>query len=224
MANHLQLNPGAPLDSAAVFDFFEAQLGVLDHRFVITVPYVDEVFQAQLVEADYRPESVWHGLLKGPLLGPAPAECDIRRIESEADWAHFDQLVRADHVETDERTGRTVFTEEVTAQIQASRRMGRRDEVHVFLAWDEDEPVAFFSSWPGVDGTGMVEDLFTLPSHRNPGIVRALIHHSVADARARGAVDVLIGALHHDTPKNAYAAMGFETTCLTWEWLKAQKG
>ncbi len=30
--------------------------------------------------------------------------------------------------------------------MQASLRMGRRDEVHVFLAWDEDEPVAFFSS------------------------------------------------------------------------------
>ena len=59
----------------------------------------------------------------------------------------------------------------------------------------------------------MVEDLFTLPSHRNRGIARSLIHHCVDDALARGAVDVLIGALHDDTPKNAYAAMGFETTC-----------
>ena len=67
----------------------------------------------------------------------------------------------------------------------------------------------------------MVEDLFTRPSHRNRGIARALIHHCVADARARGAVDVLIGAIYDDTPKNAYAAMGFESTCLTWEWLKA---
>lgn len=40
---------------------------------------------------------------------------------------------------------------------------------------------------------------------------------------ARGADQVLIGAYPDDTPKNAYAAMGFESTCLTWGWLKLPK-
>jgi GNAT superfamily N-acetyltransferase len=66
----------------------------------------------------------------------------------------------------------------------------------------------------------MVEDLFTLPRYRNRGIARALIHHCVDDARARGAENVLIGARPDDTPKNIYAAMGFEPTCLTRNWLK----
>ena len=94
------------------------------------------------------------------------------------------------------------------------------EEIQFFLAWAAGEPVAFFSSWAGVDGVGMVEDLFTLPSHRNQGIARALIHHCVADARAKGAGPVLIGSFPDDTPKDLYKAMGFEPTCLTRNWLK----
>lgn len=220
MVNHLQVDAAGTIDVDALFAFFEEQLGHHEHRFVITVPFVDPILQARLVEADFRPEPVWQGLLQGKLEGPPPSECDIRPLITEADWEHLDRLVRADHVETDERTGRSVFTPEVTAEMQEARRLAK-EEVHFFLAWDGDEPVAFFSSWPGVGGVGMVDDLFTLPSHRGRGYARALIHHCVDDARARGAGPVLIGAIHDDTPKNAYAAMGFESTCLTWEWLKA---
>ena len=88
------------------------------------------------------------------------------------------------------------------------------------MAWVDGAPVAFFSSWPGRGGVGMVEDLFTLPSHRTRGIARALIHHCVGDARARGASAVLIGSDPEDTPKEIYEAMGFEPTCLTRNWLK----
>ena len=220
MANHLQVDPDVALDVDSLFAFLEAQLGHHAHRFVITTPFVDSRLEARLVEADFRPEPVWQGLLHGPLLGPAPPTCEIRPVHSEEDWLHLDRLVRADHVESNERTGRIVFTPEVTAEMQALRRLAK-EAIHFFLAWDGDEPVAFFSAWPGLDGVGMVEDLFTLPSHRGRGFARALIHHCVGDARDRGAQQVLIGALHDDTPKNAYAAMGFETTCLTWEWLRA---
>jgi GNAT superfamily N-acetyltransferase len=82
--------------------------------------------------------------------------------------------------------------------------------------------VAYFSSWPGIAGVGMVEDLFTLPSHRGRGIARALIHHGVADARTRGAQSVLIGSDPDDTPKHLYAAMGFEPTCVTWGWTRIE--
>lgn len=222
MVNHLQVDPGAAVDVDAFFTFMEAELGSLDHRFVITGPLVDPVLLARLVEADFRGEPTWQGLLSGPVRGPAPIGGDIRPVRTEEDWRHLDRLVRADHVETDERLGRSVLTPEVTAQIQEVRRTCR-NEVHFFLSWEGAEPVAYFSSWPGVGGVGMVEDLFTLPSHRGRGHARALIHHCVADARARGADQVLIGAYPDDTPKNAYAAMGFDSTCLTWEWLKLPK-
>lgn len=217
--NHLQVDPGVALDLDRVFAFLEEHLGDRDHRQVLTVPFVDPVLIARLALEDYRPDPTWHGLLQGPLRGPYPLDCDIRTVETEADWARLDELVRADHVETDAKAGRSLYTIEVTAQVQAVRRLAR-EEIHFFLAWDEAEPVAFFSSWPGVGGVGMVEDLFTLPSHRGRGFARALIHHCVADARARGAEAVLIGALLDDTPKHTYAKMGFESTCVTWEWLR----
>ena len=60
---------------------------------------------------------------------------------------------------------------------------------------------------------GKVEDLFTVPEHRRQGVATALIAHAVADARARGAGPVLIGADPTDTPKAMYAAMGFAPVC-----------
>ena len=40
---------------------------------------------------------------------------------------------------------------------------------------------------PGVDGVGLVEDLFVDRAVRGQGIAQALIAHATADARARGA-------------------------------------
>ena len=60
-----------------------------------------------------------------------------------------------------------------------------------------------------------------MPGFRGQGVARALIQHCVADARARGARDELIGSDPNDTPKQLYAAMGFEPTCLTRGWLRS---
>ena len=218
-ANHLQPQLGVALDLDRVFDFFEETLGDLAHRHVITGPGVDPALASRLALEDYRPSATWQGLLRGELQGPPPPRCEIRPVEGEADWARLGELVRANHVETDARTGGSIFSPEVTEQMQSVRRLAS-DEAHFFMLWDDAAPVAFFSSWPGVDGVGMVEDLFTLPSHRERGLARALIHHCVADARARGARSVLIGAEIDDTPKQIYAAIGFEPTCLTWSWVK----
>jgi len=216
-ANHLQVDDDVDADVALAF--LESELGHLGHREVLTTPSTPAPFVARLALEGYVGEPTLQGLLTGDLLGPAPVEHDIRRVDSAEDWTHLDALVRADHVETNTRSGNARLTEEVTRQMQAVRRLAA-PEVQFFLLWDEGEPVAFFSSWPGTGGLGMVEDLFTLPSHRGRGIARSLIHHCVADARARGADAVLIGSIPSDTPKHMYAAMGFETACLTWEWVR----
>jgi predicted GNAT family acetyltransferase len=65
------------------------------------------------------------------------------------------------------------------------------------------------SSWPGENGVGQVEDLFTHPDYRHRGLATTLIAHGVADARARGAGPVLIIADPSDTPQQMYSAMGF---------------
>jgi GNAT superfamily N-acetyltransferase len=65
-----------------------------------------------------------------------------------------------------------------------------------------------------------VEDLFTHPDYRHRGLATALIAHCVADARARGAGPVVIGADPHDTPRQMYAALGFRPLFLSRGYLR----
>ena len=73
----------------------------------------------------------------------------------------------------------------------------------------DGEPRGFFSSWEGTAGVGQVEDLFVEDGWRHRGLATALLHHTVADARAAGAGPIAIIADATDTPKTMYAAMGF---------------
>jgi GNAT superfamily N-acetyltransferase len=219
--NHLQVDEDARAEEALAF--LEASLGDRPYRKVYTGPTAPPDLVARLVLEDYVPDPTLQLLLEGDLEGPPPIACDIRPVLGDLEWEHLDHLVRAGHVEIDQKDGTQIYSEELTRQMQSVRRWAA-DHVQFFLARVDDEPVGFFSSWPGVGGLGMVEDLFTLPSHRNRGIARALIHHCVADARARGAGAVLIGAEVDDTPKSLYAALGFKPTCVTYGWLKQAPG
>ena len=72
--------------------------------------------------------------------------------------------------------------------------------VRYWLAHDGNEAAAFLASWPGGNGVGQIEDLFTHPKHRHRGLATALIAHCVADARGRGAGPVVIIADPSETP------------------------
>ncbi len=78
------------------------------------------------------------------------------------------------------------------------------------------------ASWPGVEQMGMVEWLFTRKKHRRRGVATALIAHAVADARAQGAREVLIGASAgaDAVPRQLYASLGFRPVCVTEEYLR----
>ncbi len=220
-ANFLEVGPESAVESALAF--LDVELAERTHRSVRTDPFSPPEFDADLTLRDFIPDPTIQLLLDGELLGPRPKDCDIRRVQSEADWTTLSRLFRADHLETDRKRGTSIFSPSLTKQIVANNRLAQK-HLHFFMAWDKDEAVAFFSSWfsswPGTQGGGMVEDLFTLPSHRNRGIARALIHQCVGDARARGADRVLIGAEVDETPKDLYAAMGFRATCITTSWTK----
>jgi ribosomal protein S18 acetylase RimI-like enzyme len=77
-----------------------------------------------------------------------------------------------------------------------------------WLAYVDGAARGMSSVWD-VDGMGQVEDVFVEPAYRHRGIATALIHHCVADCRARGAGAVVIVADAADTPQTMYAAMGF---------------
>jgi ribosomal protein S18 acetylase RimI-like enzyme len=83
-----------------------------------------------------------------------------------------------------------------------------------WLAYDEGVPAGHLSSWAGQNGVGQVEDLAVLAEHRHQGIATALLHHCVADCRARGAKSVVLSCDPTDTPKQMYAAMGWRPVAI----------
>ena len=217
-ANHLQaVSADTPEEVEEVLAFADGVLGEAGHRCVVVEPATPPGFVARLALRGYVPKPTLQMILGGELAGPAPPAVDLRSAGSEEDWRSFHVLLREDHVEDCARQGRPPYDEGVTREMVAVKRT--KPGLRFWLARADGRDVGFFSSWPGEGGVGMVEDLFVLPRWRRRGVARALLHHAVADARARGAREVLIGADPADTPRTLYARLGFEPACLTWSWL-----
>jgi GNAT superfamily N-acetyltransferase len=217
-ANHVQaVSAGSEEAVEAALAFVEEGLGELGHRHVLVEPATPPTFVARLALEGYVGKPTLQMLLEGALAGPAPPAVDLRPAESEEDWRAFRALLREDQLEDCARQGRPPYDEVVTDEMVLTKRA--KPGLRFWLARVDDLDAGFFSAWPGEDGVGMVEDLFTLPRFRRRGVARALLHRAVADARERGAREVLIGADPADTPKALYARLGFRPACLTWSWL-----
>ena len=80
--------------------------------------------------------------------------------------------------------------------------------------------MAYCCAWEGIDGVGQIDDLVTRKDHRHRGIATALVHHCVADARARGAGPVVAVTDAADTSKHMYEAMGFRPVVTLRDYLK----
>jgi len=207
-ANHVaDARPTTPAQIEETLVAIDREFADVKHRRFIVDHRTPPEFVARLVLDGYEREDVLVSLLDGELLGPAPEEFDIRPVESEADWDAYWELMLKDWHEHIARQKRKVG-DDIARQMLGTKRL-KQPPVQYFMAYVRNRPVAYFNSWAGIDGVGQVEDLFTLPRFRKRGIARALIHHCVADARAKGAGPVIIAADPTDTPKRIYAAMGF---------------
>jgi GNAT superfamily N-acetyltransferase len=157
-------------------------------------------------------------LLEGDLRGRG-ATADIRECAGAAAWAACETLTLDNWRESSRRQGLT-GGEGVGERLARGHRR-RSPPARYWLAWADGRPCGFLASWEGVDRMGQVEDLFVHPSARGRGLARALIGHGVAACRQRGAGPIVIVADVHDTPKEAYARMGFRPvavvrSCLRW--------
>jgi GNAT superfamily N-acetyltransferase len=190
----------------------------LSHRKVMLDPGTPADFEARLVLEGYEPNPHVELVLDGELRTPPPP-VDLRRVESDDDWRSLAVLWRLDHEEDSAKGHHDPWPPEVTEQMVAGKRL-KAPALRFWLARVDGRDAAFFSSWPGSDGLGIVEDLFTRPELRNRGIATALIARSVADARERGAGPVAISARTWDTPKHMYAAMGFRAVGVSRSYLK----
>ena len=181
-------------------------------------PFTPQPFVARLAVEGFAREGTVQLVLEGDLLA-RPRELKIRRARSDTDWAVVADLTADDMREAAHREGREPPRADFLRQFVGMRRE-ISSEMHMWLARDRGEDCGFLASWPGVERMGMVEWLFTRMEHRRRGIATALITHAVADARARGAREVLIGASAgaDAVPRRLYASLGFRPVCATEEY------
>lgn len=190
-----------------------------DHRCVLWDPEMPAALEARLVLDDWKPHnSLLAQVLDGALTARAP-HIDLRKAESDADWDAITEMHWLDHQEEFALGFNPPWGRDVTCEMVRTKRR-RCVDVHYFVARVDEVDCGFFSAWPGTNGLGQVEDLFTRREFRGRGIGTALIAACVDDARARGAGPVLVTPRVDDTPKHMYAALGFRPLCVLRSYLK----
>jgi ribosomal protein S18 acetylase RimI-like enzyme len=173
-------------------------------------------FEARLALDGYRAREFLVMVLDGDWQGRAAA-ADVRPCAEASAWAAFDALKRDDWRESARRLG--LQEGSVGGQIVDSHRR-RCPPARYWLAWIAGEPRGFLSSWEGTAGVGQVEDLYVHPDARGRGLAVALIHHGVEDCRRTGAGPIVLVADADDTPRLAYARMGFRPVAVTRAYLR----
>ena len=103
--------------------------------------------------------------------------------------------------------GSPEMTEETVRQLVA-RRAAFDAPVIAFAAFAEGRPVAHLDLRRR-DGVAEIDNVGTLPDHRNHGYARALVLHAIARARSQGDDLIFLLAAAEDWPRELYAKLGF---------------
>jgi len=210
-ANHAGLiRTARPGDFEEVLRLAESEFEGLPHRAFGIDPLTPPFVLARLaMEEGFRSSEGLVLVLEGELQASPRPDVEVREVLTEEDWRLYRELDRLWWLESG--TG-----EDALGPYDAAHHdehiLNRRLKAPAARGWFaclDGAPRAFFSSWPGENGVGVVEDLFCHPDYRHRGLATALIARAVADARARGAGPVIINADPKETPKRMYAAMGF---------------
>ena len=158
-------------------------------------------------------------VLEGELRARGP-ELTVRPVASDSDWRTLEALQWLEHQEEVTLGFHAAWDRCITEAIVRTKR-SKSPAVQYQLAQVDGVDCAYFSAWPGDNGVGQIEDLFTRAEFRGRGIGTALIASCVADARARGAGAIIVNPRADDTPKQLYAALGFRPLCVQRGYLKA---
>lgn len=226
VANHLSSVRAQSADEIhQVLARGEQALAHCQHRMVIVDPLTPAAFVARLALDDYvELTPTLQMVLEGPLQTPSPGarsqtaiQAEIRPVVSDADWDTLAPLVRSNHLEG-HSSHHLELDEEVTRHMVAGYR-AKSDVAQFFLAYCEGAAAAYGSAIIGPHGIGIVEDLFTAPTHRSRGLATQLIAHAVGYARERSIGPILIGPHVTEPPKGLYAALGFVPQCVTRQYI-----
>jgi len=212
-----------PAEVDAAIAEIETEFAEVAHRQIFWDPATSLPFEARLQLDDYVAHDEVVLVLEGALLSANRPQVEIRPVERDADWDAVTELCWLDHQEEVKKGFHGAWPRSITEQLVACKRW-KAPAVRFFVARVDGVDCGFFSGFPGENGMGMVEDLYTRDDFRGRGIATALISACVDDARARGAGSVLIGARPDDTPKQMYAAMGFRPLCVRRAYLRVPPG
>lgn len=218
-ANHISAISATTADGVdRILARAESEYAHCNHRRYHVDFRTSPLLTAQLALKGYVRDDTLLMILEGDLLA-SPKDHDVRPIQTDGQWGDYAALKAADWEEHRQRLPDPKPGPEVgEAFVRIYRR--KAPALQYFIAYVDGQPAAFFSSWPGGDGIGQVEDLFTLPKYRHRGIATALMHACVRHCRERGARQVIIACDPADTPKAMYRAMGFAPIVLATHYLK----
>ncbi len=178
----------------------------LDYRNFHVDPLTPPAVEARLALGGFARWSTHLVMVLEGALRAEPRAFEIRPVKTDDDWQAYGALQETEQAEYRDRLGRPQSPPD--GEYLSYVRV-KSPPVSTWLAYADDLPRAYVSSWPGEAGVGFIEDLFTHPACRHQGLGTALVAHAVADARSRGAGPVVLMADPTDTPKDMYAPMGF---------------
>jgi len=158
------------------------------------------------LEDGYRTHDYLVHVLDGELQA-TPKDIEIREVLTDADWDAYRELDALWWEETSTTTF-GAYNAVIHDEFMTYRRL-KAPSARGWFACVDGVPRAFFSSWAGDNGVGIIEDLYCHSEYRHRSLATALIARCVADARERGAGPVIINSKPDDSPKRMYAAMGF---------------
>lgn len=206
VANYVRsVTTGTPEAIDGLLARAEREFARCPHRCFEVDPDTPPAFEARLVRAGYEPRAFVLMVLVDALQGRAkPADPVL--ADDERSWAEADRLKRLDWAEARAKVGLAPLPGVGERLAVVSRLKTPPDRK--WLAYVDGAARGMASVWE-MEGMGQVEDVFVEPGYRHRGIATMLIHHCVADCRARDGGAVVIVADAADTPQNMYAAMGF---------------
>jgi GNAT superfamily N-acetyltransferase len=217
-ANHVTaVTAASPAEIERLLARVECEYAGFGHRRFDLDGTTPPELEARLLLDGYQVREFLVMLLEGELERRAGPPVDIRPCAGAEAWEAFRSLALENWRESARRHARPP-DDGVGERLALSHRR-RSPPARCWLAWVDGAPRGYLTSWEGVDGVGQVEDLFVHPAARRRGLAAALIQHGVAACRAAGAGPVAIVAEAADTPKAAYARLGFRPVAVSREYL-----
>ena len=209
-ANWVMAAPGAgPAAVLSALDRHFADGWQVVHVDVLTDPAVE----AALALAGFSAEGALIEMVARDVTPTRPVPALEYDAIGPGEWPRFARLAAIDAAEG----GRS---SDVAAGLLDAK--GRRlAGCQLWLLKEEGEDIGFGFTAACPNGLGLIEHLFTLPSHRGRGVMSGFIAEATRRLRGGGCDAVFLDAHAHDTPKRLYARLGFAPVALTRTWVRA---